>query len=154
LPFNICLIGDHNHAALKTFAQEIEKRFQGVCVSVLANEVIGDIADEEFVKLTPEQRLSKQEGVLLKSDLNLVYSDVDATTTDLAALFADDCTSGGAQEKRQTLVIMETPDGAQEADNLNYHCISLYDGIRKKVSECLAEQSSTASGRRRSNVAR
>jgi hypothetical protein len=152
VPFNICLIGDDNHTALKNFSKEIETRFEGVKVTIIANQVIGDIANTEFNRLTPEQRLSMQEAVLAASDLNLVYSDVDSTTTDLAALFADDHSRGGTREKRQTIVIMETPDGAQEAQNLNYRCICLYDGITKKVSELLAAHPATVPGRRRAAV--
>jgi len=151
-PFNICLIGDDNHTALKNFSKEIEARFPQVKVTIIANEVIGTISHAEFNSLTPEQRLAKQEAVLTASDLNLVYSEVDATTTDLAGLFADDSTRDRTQEKRQTIVIMETPDGAQEARNLNYRCICLYDGIMDKVSALLADTSLASSVRRKTSV--
>jgi hypothetical protein len=141
-PINICLIGDRDVAALRAFARALEALPFGAKVNILADEILGDITGNTFHDLTEEQRRVKKCELLQQSHLNLVYGGDDTATTDLGAVAirdAERALGAASPEKGQTLCIIETSHGCQDARVLGLRNLSIYEALRERVEQALAD---------------
>ena len=139
-PLHICLIGDNNHEALKNFARAVELRLPQVKITLIANEMVGDVFGAEFHSLSASARIALQAKALQSSDLNLVYGDDDNVTTDLATIVVNDHLiedEARAREIAQTVCVMETERGSIDAELLGLQSLCVYKRLRERVSELL-----------------
>ncbi|MDP1722837.1 MAG: hypothetical protein Q8L37_06555 [Candidatus Gottesmanbacteria bacterium] len=122
------LVGGADTSMLKQFKKGIEGVLPNTMVNIISDQMIGDRAYAEDQQ--PEENIAALQALTREADINYIYGDTDAQTTDLANLLI----SVHKTDRKKTIALIERHESILDASASSLYHVCIYDMLADAIS--------------------
>lgn len=130
-PIRVNLVGGADTYMLKQFKKGIEGALPNTMVNIISDQMIGDRAYVE--EQQPEENIAALKMLTRDGDINYVYGDTDAQTTDLANLLI----SVHKTDRKKTIALIERHESILDASASSLYHVCIYDMLADSISKMI-----------------
>lgn len=134
----INLVGGADTAMLKQFKKNIENTLSNAIVNIISDQMIGD---KPYTEDQPsEENVGRIKTLTREADINYVYGDTDAQTTDLANLLI----SVHKTDRKKTIALIERHESVLDASASSLYHLCIYDMLADSIGKMIRSPQTAA----------
>ena len=128
---HVNLVGGADTSMLKQFKKGIEGALPNTIVNIISDQMIGERAYAEDQQ--PQENIAALKALTRQADINYVYGDTDAQTTDLANLLI----SVHKADRKKTIALIERHESVLDASASSLYHLCIYDMLADAISKMI-----------------